>query len=207
MIFPEIENLFGVPQPAKYHPEIDTGIHTLLAVDQAALLSNITRIRFAALVHDLGKAVTPPELWPSHRQHETKGLAILELLCKHLRIPNDHKNLASQVMRYHTHCHRAFELKPGTLTDMLSAIGAIKKANKLDEFLIACKADLRGRTGLENQPYPQASYIEGAQQAAIAIDTTAIKTNGLQGAEIGAALRELRIEAIARYKKQYSMTV
>jgi tRNA nucleotidyltransferase (CCA-adding enzyme) len=201
VIFPELENLFGVPQPVKYHPEVDTGVHILLTVDQAALLSDKLSVRFAALVHDLGKAVTPSENWPSHRQHETLGLPILEQLCQRLRVPNDYKQLAKLVMHYHTHSHRAFELRPKTLADMLAAVGAFKKNHRLDEFLLTCEADLKGRTGLETQAYLQADYIKGAQLAAMAVDTSDILAINLSGPEIGEAIFNLRVTAIAQYKK------
>lgn len=200
VIFPEIDGLFGVPQPVKYHPEIDTGVHVLLTVDQAALLSDKTQVRFAALVHDLGKAVTPAELWPSHRQHETLGLPILEKLCQRLRIPNDHKQLATRVMQYHTHCHRVFELRPNTLVKMLAELGAFKQNNQVDEFLLACEADFKGRTGLENEAYLQADYIKQAQRAAMAVDTKVIMQSDLSGPGIGEAILNFRRQAVAQIK-------
>ncbi|TRW99044.1 multifunctional CCA addition/repair protein [Candidatus Methylobacter oryzae] len=198
-IFPEISCLFGVPQPEKHHPEIDTGIHVMLCLDQAALLSPSPEVRFAALVHDLGKGVSPKENWPHHYDHETKGLAILEKMCARLRVPNAFKTLALQVMQYHTHCHRAFELRASTLTDMLSALGAFKPANKLTEFLLACEADAKGRTGFENAPYPQAGLLSGAAKAAAAVDTSAIVNGELKGQQIGEAIRRLRIKAVSEF--------
>lgn len=198
-IFPEISCLFGVPQPEKHHPEIDTGIHVMLCLDQAALLSPSPEVRFAALVHDLGKGVSPKENWPHHYDHETKGLAILEKMCARLRVPNAFKALALQVMQYHTHCHRAFELRASTLTDMLSALGAFKPANKLTEFLLACEADAKGRTGFENAPYPQAGLLSGAAKAAAAVDTSAIVNGELKGQQIGEAIRRLRIKAVSEF--------
>ena len=141
-IFPEIDQLFGVPQPELYHPEIDTGIHSLMALEQAALLSNSPEVRFAALVHDLGKAVSPKANLPHHYQHEINGLPILDALCQRLRVPNSFKNLAQQVMRYHSHCHRVEQLKPSTLADTLMQLGAFKPVNSLQEFLLACEAHL-----------------------------------------------------------------
>lgn len=201
VIFPELENLFGVPQPVKYHPEIDTGIHVLLTVDQAARLTDDKRVRFAALVHDLGKAVTPKELWPSHRQHETLGLPLLEQLCQRLRVPNDYKQLAQLVMRYHTHCHRALELRPKKLAVLLAALGAFKQNSLVDNFLIACEADLKGRTGLENADYPQAEYIKGAQRAAAAVDTSEVIKDAIAGPQIGEAIINLRAGAIGQFKQ------
>jgi tRNA nucleotidyltransferase (CCA-adding enzyme) len=196
-IFPEISRLFGVPQPEKYHPEIDTGIHAMLCLEQAALLSSNAEVRFAALVHDLGKGVSPKEHWPSHHGHESQGLPILETMCTRLRVPNSFKALAMQVMQYHTHCHRAFELRASTLTDMLTALGAYKPSNKLAEFLLACEADAKGRTGFEQTPYPQAKLLSDAARAAASVDTSAILNSELKGAQIGEAIRRLRIKAVS----------
>ncbi|MGZ5026182.1 MAG: multifunctional CCA addition/repair protein [Methylobacter sp.] len=200
-IFPEIACLFGVPQPEKYHPEIDTGIHAMLCLEQAALLSSNPEVRFAALVHDLGKGVSPREHWPSHHGHEAKGLPILEQMCTRLRVPNSFKTLALQVMQYHTHCHRVSELRASTLTDMLAALGAFKPVNKLPEFLQACEADAKGRTGLENNPYPQAERVIGAARAAASVDMSAILNGELKGAQIGEAIRRLRIKAVSEFIK------
>jgi tRNA nucleotidyltransferase (CCA-adding enzyme) len=201
-IFPEIARLFGVPQPEKHHPEIDTGMHTLMCVDQAALLSPKAEVRFAALVHDLGKGVTPPAIWPHHYGHEKNGLPILEKLCQRLRIPNPFKKLAMHVMEYHTHCHKATELKASTLTDVLTQLGAFKANNTLADFLLACEADAKGRTHFENRPYPQAELYFNAAKAAASVDTSTITDSTLEGAQIGVALRRLRIAAVSNYLKQ-----
>ncbi|WAK02008.1 multifunctional CCA addition/repair protein [Methylobacter sp. YRD-M1] len=199
-IFPELYNLFGVPQPEKHHPEIDTGVHAMLCLEQATVLSSSPEVRFAALMHDLGKAVSPKENWPHHYNHERNGLPILENLCARLRVPNSFKSLAMLVMRHHTHCHRAFELRPSTLTDMLMTLGAFKATNNtLDHFLLACAADAKGRINHENNPYPQADYIKGAAKAAASVDISAILKSKLQGAEIGEAIRRLRIRAVAEF--------
>jgi tRNA nucleotidyltransferase (CCA-adding enzyme) len=200
-IFPEIACLFGVPQPEKYHPEIDTGVHVMLSLEQAALLSSSPEARFAALVHDLGKGVSPKANLPHHHKHETHGLPILEQMCTRLRVPNSFKALAMQVMQYHTHCHKAFELRAATLTDMLATLGAFKPNNKLPEFLLACEADAKGRTGFENTPYPQAEFLSGAAWAAASVDTSAILNSELKGAHIGEAIRRLRIAAVAEFIK------
>ena len=202
-IFPELDNLFGVPQPASYHPEIDTGVHTLMVLEQAVLLSDKTTVRFAALVHDLGKALTPVDKWPSHHEHETLGISVLKELCQRLRVPNQYQKLALQVMQYHTHCHRALELRPGTLCDALTSLGAFKAENQLNDFLLACEADARGRLGLENQPYPQAGYILAAQKAGKLIDSSAVSNKNLKGKEIGLAIQQLRSQEISKIKKQF----
>lgn len=195
-IFPEIYKLFGVPQPEKYHPEIDTGVHSMMCLEQAALLSTKPEVRFAALVHDLGKALSPKDNLPHHYGHETKGLPVLEALCNRLRVPNTFKSLAHRVMKYHTHCHKAPELKPSTLVDLLSELGAFKQHNQLPEFLLACEADAKGRTGLENKPYPQAAFLLTAAKVAVAVDTSDLMDGSLHGAEISEAIRRLRIRAI-----------
>ena len=202
-VFPEIDRLFGVPQPEKHHPEIDTGVHTLLCLEQAARLSDNPIVRFAALTHDLGKGVTPKENWPHHYDHEVKGLGVLETMCARLRVPNAFKALALQVARYHTHCHKVFELRPGTLTDTLAALGAFKPRHSLlEDFLLACEADARGRTGFEDRPYPQANFIRGAAKAGITVDTTQVLNSKLSGPEIGESIRRLRIAAISEFINQ-----
>jgi tRNA nucleotidyltransferase (CCA-adding enzyme) len=202
-IFPEIDRLFGVPQPEKHHPEIDTGVHTLMCLEQAARLSAKPVVRFAALTHDLGKGVTPKDNWPHHYAHEQLGLDVLEAMCARLRIPNAFKTLAQQVARYHTHCHRAFELRPATLADTLAALNAFKPRHALDDFLLACEADARGRRGFEERPYPQAEFMRGAARAGAAADTVAVLNSGLNGPEIGAAIRLVRIAAIKDFIRAY----
>jgi tRNA nucleotidyltransferase (CCA-adding enzyme) len=200
-IFPEINRLSGVPQPAKHHPEIDTGVHTMLCLEQATLLSSSPEVRFAALVHDLGKGLTPKAHWPHHYGHEKSGLKVLESLCARLRAPNSFKSLAMQVMQYHTHCHKAFELRASTLTDLLTALGAFKPANTLHEFLLACEADAKGRTGFENRPYPQAERLREATKAAASIDIAPILQSDLKGSQIADAIRRLRIKAVTDFIK------
>ena len=204
-IFPEIDCLFGVPQPEQHHPEIDTGLHSMLCLEQAALQSASPEVRFAALVHDLGKGVTPKENWPHHYGHETKGLLILEKLCARMRVPNTFKALAMHVMQYHTHSHKAFDLRASTLTDMLNALGAFKANNTLPEFLLACAADAKGRTGFEHAAYPQAELITSAAKAAATVDTSAVLNSGLQGAKIGEAIRRLRIKAVTNVINTYKL--
>ena len=180
-LFPEIAALFGVPQPPKHHPEVDTGVHVMLVLDEAARLSPDTRVRFAALLHDLGKGVTPPEEWPRHIGHEQSGAALL-------------------VARYHAHCHRAAELKPATLLDTLEALDAFRRPERVEMFVLACMADARGRTGHEDEPYPQADIFRQAFDAARRVDTAAVARRGGQGPEIGEYIRRERIAAIKKLK-------
>ena len=202
IIFPEIDNLFGIPQPEIYHPEIDTGVHSLLTLTEATKISDKAEVRFAALLHDLGKAQTPVEFLPSHRGHEQAGLPLLDTLCQRLSVPKVFKTLAVQVMRYHTHSHRAYELRTSTLIDMLSDLGALKKENNLNNFLLACEADCKGRTGKENTPYPQADYIKKIAEITSNVEIKDILQSNLQGAEIGEAIRQLRIKSVNHHKKQ-----
>lgn len=196
-IFPEIDALFGVPQPAQYHPEIDTGVHCLMALEQAALLSDNPEVRFAALVHDLGKALSLKETLPSHHGHERAGLPVLEKLCARLRVPNTYKTLAVHVMEYHTHSHKVMDLRAGTLTDFLTTLGVHRPKHKLAEFLLACEADAKGRTGFENRDYPQAKRIRAAAKAIADVDISSALTGNLQGGEIAEAIRQLRIKAVS----------
>jgi tRNA nucleotidyltransferase (CCA-adding enzyme) len=200
-IFPEIHALFGVPQPEQYHPEIDTGIHSLMCLEQAAKLSPKPQVRLAALLHDLGKAKSPPSEWPHHYKHEKKGLPVLEQFCTRLRVPNEFKQLAAQVMEHHTHSHKAFELRASTLVDMLWALGVFKKNHHLDDFLLACTADAQGRLGKENEAYPQAQFLAQMAEVANHVDTQPVLQRGLQGAKIGEAIRELRMSAVKAHLK------
>ena len=195
-IFPELNALFGVPQPEIYHPEIDCGIHSLMSLEQAALLSPRLEVRFAALVHDLGKAVSPKANLPHHYGHELKGVALVEKMCARLRVPNNFKNLALHVTQYHTHCHKVQELRAATLVDLLQTLGAFKPDNHLHDFVLACEADACGRLGFEQADYPQAEIFLRAAQVAAEADTTAALNQGLQGAKIGEAIRRLRINAV-----------
>ncbi len=197
-IFPELERLFGVPQPAQYHPEIDTGLHILLVLEQAARLSQDTRVRFAALVHDLGKGLTPKEQWPHHPGHEQLGLTLIEGLCERYRIPNDYRELARLVARYHGHCHRVQELRSSTLLKTLKALDAFRRPERFAQFLAACEADARGRTGFEESPYPQAALFQNALEAANRVNTRELIERGFSGAALGQELERSRLQAIAQ---------
>jgi tRNA nucleotidyltransferase (CCA-adding enzyme) len=200
VILPELDVLFGVPQPAKHHPEIDTGIHTMMVLRQAAKLSDSAVVRFAALVHDLGKGLTKADNWPSHHGHEEMGLTALKKMATRLRIPNEFVDLAEKVMKYHTHCHRAFELKAETLLKVLEALGAFRQPQKLTSFLLACEADARGRKGFENKDYPQADWIKQAYFAANEVDPKEFVKQGLVGKKIGDAIHKRRLEVIQQLK-------
>lgn len=201
-IFPEINKLFGVPQPKKYHPEIDTGIHSLLSLEQATKLSTNPKVRLAALLHDLGKAKTDKSKWPSHHGHEYQGLIVLEKFCSRLKIPKTFKVLATQVMRYHTCCHHIFTLSPNKIVDMLNSLGGFNSLTTVKEFVLACEADSKGRTGLENKPYPQADYLLQITKIARNIDISEIISGNLVGPKIGETIRKQRIAAVNEFIKQ-----
>ena len=194
-LLPELDALFGVPQPPEHHPEIDTGVHTLMVLAQATRLSPDARVRFAALLHDLGKGTTPASEWPKHVGHEERGAALVRDICSRLRVPNDYRDLAVLVARYHRHCHRAAELRDTTLLETLEALDVFRRPERIEGFVRACEADFRGRTGYEERPYPQADIFRQAHLAARSVDTAAI-ASGRSGPEIAAAIRAARINAI-----------
>ncbi|MEJ1338929.1 MAG: multifunctional CCA addition/repair protein [Candidatus Sedimenticola sp. (ex Thyasira tokunagai)] len=197
-ILPELDRLFGVPQPEKHHPEIDTGIHSLMVLEQACRLSHEPEVRFAALVHDLGKGVTPAAEWPHHRGHEERGVRLVLALCKRLRVPNKFSSLARQVTQYHTHCHKAAELKPGTVLKVLMALDCQRKPQRLEQFLTACKADTRGRAGYGEKSYPQAEIFREALQAVTAVDCGALARQTDDPSKLPALIAQQRTKAIAQ---------
>jgi tRNA nucleotidyltransferase (CCA-adding enzyme) len=196
VIFPEIAALFGIPQPPRWHPEIDTGVHVMLALRHAAQAGFSTRVRFAVLMHDLGKARTAPEDWPSHRGHEEAGVPMIEAVCARLKVPNGFRELAVLTARHHAVVHRAGELRPATVLKLLEATDAFRRPERFDEMLSACEADARGRAGLEARPYPQAQRLRQAQAAAAAVSLSASERQGLEGAAVGEKLREKRLAVI-----------
>jgi len=196
VILPEIEALFGVPQPIEHHPEIDTGIHTLMVLQQACLLSKEPITRFAALCHDLGKALTPKEKWPSHHGHEAGGKKPIRQLCKRLRVPKDFQELACITAEFHLHVHRAFEIKNSTLLKTIEKLDGLRKPERYEQFLIACIADSRGRTGYENNDYPQADRYREALEIIKNIDIQPFKDAGLQGKDMAEAIHTARQSAL-----------
>ncbi|WP_018174966.1 MULTISPECIES: multifunctional CCA addition/repair protein [unclassified Thioalkalivibrio] len=195
-LFPEIECLFGVPQPARYHPEIDTGVHTLMVLDQATRLSESPEVRFAALVHDLGKGNTDPEILPSHHGHEERGVVLIRALAERLRIPNRYRELAVRVARYHGLVHRVFELRPKTVMKLVDGLDALRRPDNVEPFLLAVEADFRGRTGWQDKPYPQADAVRRAVAAAQGVDVQTLMAEGHKGKALGEALERARIRAI-----------
>ncbi|EGQ7942664.1 multifunctional CCA addition/repair protein [Vibrio cholerae] len=196
VVLPEIDRLFGVPQPEKWHPEIDTGIHTLMVAKQAAQLSDSLLVRFAAQVHDLGKGVTPPSEWPRHKLHCHTGLNIIESLCERIRVPNEFRDLALAVCAQHSNIHSADELKPATKLKVLGLLDVWRKPERLEQVLLCCEADHRGRLGLESEPYPQREIFLRAYQAALGVAVQAVITDGFQGKQIKEELDKRRVSAI-----------
>ena len=204
LLFPEVEKLFGVAQRADYHPEVDTGIHILMSLQQAARLSDSSPIRFSVLVHDLGKGITPDHVLPSHSGHEARGLPLVKNVCDRLKVPNEHRQLAMVVTEFHLLCHKAFELKPETILKLLKAIGALKSSSRLDDFLTCCEADARGRTGFEDRDYPSSAYLRQAREIVIKTDIADLVEAGISGAEIGQQLSLRQTAALAEFKAHYS---
>lgn len=201
VLFPEIDALFGVPAPAKWHPEIDTGIHTLMTLKMAAQISPEVDIRFSALCHDLGKALTPPEHWPSHHGHGPAGVKLVQGMCERLRVPTAIRDLAVLVAEFHDLIHTIERLRPDTLLKLLDTIDVWRKPQRLDQMIMTSEADARGRTGFENNLYPQGDYLRAAFHAANGVSIKEVVALGLQGMAIREELGKRRIAAIAQWRE------
>ena len=195
-LFPALDALFGVPQTPEHHPEVDTGLHTLMVLDQAAQLSDSTEVRFAALMHDLGKGITPPEAWPRHIGHERRGVPLVRELCSRYRVPNAHRDLALLATEHHLVVHRAADLRPETILKLLERCDAFRRPERFRDLLLVCEADARGRTGFEDRPYPQRPLLSRCLDAALTVSGRDYVDQGLQGKAIARAIRQGRIEAI-----------
>ncbi len=205
-LFPEIARLYGVPQPAQHHPEIDTGVHTMLVLQQAARLTPDRQVRFAALVHDLGKGTTPPEEWPKHHAHEQRGVELVKALCQRLRAPKEYRDLAVLATRYHGKYHRAAELRPATILELLEDTDALRRPQRFEQFLLACEADSRGRPGFEDREYVQVRLLQTARTAAAEVTAAAYLAQGLEGVQIKEAMRQERVRRIAAAIAPYRST-
>ena len=197
VIFPELGRLFGVPQPKHHHPEIDCLVHTLMVLEQAAKLTDDPMIRFAALVHDLGKGTTPEDEWPRHIAHESRGVKLVEQLCKRLKVPSSYRDLALLVAEHHGLYHRAEELKPATKLKLFHKLDLFRREERLEQFLIACEADSRGRTGFEDGDYVQVQILKNAFAAAKSVTNQDVIVDGFKGKEIREELDRRRVKAIA----------
>ncbi|HID83378.1 MAG TPA: multifunctional CCA addition/repair protein [Chromatiales bacterium] len=202
IIFPEIDRLFGIPQPKHWHPEIDSGIHTLMVLDMSAQLSQKPEIRFAALLHDLGKGNTPSELLPRHHGHEARGVELVKKLCLRIKAPKRFRDLAVITAKYHLHVHKIQELKPSTVLKMFEGVDAFRRPERIEDFLLACEADARGRGGKENNAYPQADYFRRLLDAARSIDIKTFVKEGLQGKALTRKIYNARISAIKQITRE-----
>jgi tRNA nucleotidyltransferase (CCA-adding enzyme) len=189
-----------VPQPAKWHPEIDTGVHVMMALRLASRISDSKVVRFAVLMHDLGKAITPAEKLPSHPGHEQASVPLIEAVVARLKIPNEYRELALMVARHHGLVHRSAELRPATVLKLLEETDAVRRPERFTQFLLACEADARGRAGLEERPYPQADYLRHARDAVAGVTLEPAERDGLSGAAIGEHLRAKRLKALTQMK-------
>ncbi|MDE2599567.1 MAG: multifunctional CCA addition/repair protein [Rhodocyclaceae bacterium] len=196
-LLPEVDALYGVPQRADYHPEVDTGIHNEMVVDMAARLDASLPVRFAAMTHDLGKGVTPADILPSHRGHEAHSVRLLEPLCARLRVPSECRELAVLVARYHGDIHRAAELRPETMVKIIETADGIRRPDRFLQALLACECDARGRTGHEDDEYPQAQRFLAALTAMRAVDAGAIAKSCDDAAQIPQRVHEARVKAVA----------
>lgn len=206
VLFPEIDALYGIPQRPEYHPEIDCGIHTMMSLQQACRQNYSLDVRFAVLVHDLGKALTPVEELPRHIMHEERGIKPVNELCDRLKVPTYTKQLALAVCKEHLKCHQAFNLKPGTLWRLLQRLDVLRRPERVEAFVQACECDSRGRLGLEDRAYPQAQYVLDAMQTVRAIKAQDLPAD-IQGPDIGEMLIERRIQALGGLKAQQTVAI
>lgn len=197
ILLPEVDCLFGIPQPENHHPEIDTGVHVLMTMNLAARLGGSAEVIFALLLHDLGKGLTPPDVLPAHIGHEHHGVPLVNRVCERLRVPGAFRDLAVKVCELHLRCHRLMEARPSTVMDLIEKADLIRRPDRAEEFILACRADFQGRKGREERQYPQGERLRNALNAALAIRARDIATEGLDGIQIGEKLRSARVEAIA----------
>ena len=196
ILFPEIDALFGIPQDKKYHPEIDVGRHTLMALNQSVQLSSDPIVRFSVLVHDLGKATTPKEQLPNHDGHETRGINIIDSFCERYKIPNKYHDLAACVSEFHIDCHQIQEMEPKEILERLEKLDAFRRPERFKKFLIACESDSRGRAGFEEKEFPQAKYFLNALEISRGVNVDLLANKSLKGKELGEALRKERIKIL-----------
>ena len=199
-IWPELDALWGIPNPAQHHPEICSGVHTMMVLQQSAKLSQSINVRFAALCHDLGKTLSPKESLPRHTGHEKSGLPLIEKICKKLKVPNKAKSLALKVCQFHLHCHRALELKPQTIMTLFNNLDVWRKPDEFEDFLLACQADATGRLGFENNDYPQAMYLKELYTQASKVKSLEFVEQGLTGIKIKEAMNEKKLKIIVEFK-------
>jgi len=202
VLFPELDNLYGVPAPAKWHPEIDTGVHTLMTLAIAAQLSDEVDVRFATLFHDVGKALTPQEKWPSHHGHGLAGVPLVEQLCQRLRVPNNVRDLALLVTEFHDLVHTVERQSPEALIGLFDRIDAWRKPHRVEQIALTSEADARGRTGFEKNAYPQGDYLRQAFEVVQNVSTKEVVAAGFKGIEVREELTRRRIAALQKWQEQ-----
>ncbi|AEX50566.1 multifunctional CCA addition/repair protein [Rahnella aquatilis] len=207
VLFPEIDALFGVPAPEKWHPEIDTGIHTLMTLKIASTLTPDIDVRFSALCHDLGKALTPPQFWPAHHGHGPAGVKLVEKLCQRLKVPTHIRDLAKLVAEFHDLIHTVNKLRPETLLKLFDTIDVWRKPQRLEQMIMTSEADARGRTTFENNPYPQGDYLREAFEIASSVSNKEVLDAGFQGMAIRDELRKRRTQALADWKHTQDVAI
>ncbi|NVK22215.1 MAG: multifunctional CCA addition/repair protein [Kangiellaceae bacterium] len=200
ILMPELDKLWGIPNPGKWHPEIDTGVHTMMVLEQACKATEDTQVRFAAVMHDLGKGKTPEKDWPQHRGHQEAGIPVIKQLCRRLKVPKNYEQLACQVSKYHLHCHKMFELRPKTILKVLKGLSAFRNPNLLEQFIATCQADFNGRLGNEHLEYEQGKLLWQCYQTTKDIDTQALMEKGFEGQKLGEEIDRVRVQLIKQLK-------
>lgn len=203
VIWPSLDKLWGVPNPKKWHPEICSGVHTMMVLQQAVKYSKKLSVRFAAVCHDLGKGITPEPNWPSHHGHEKLGLPLVKNICDTLKVPNQMQELALKCCEFHLHCHKAFELKPSTILAMFNKLDLWRKPEQFEDFLVVCQADYNGRLDFENKDYPQADFLQQTAKECLKINAKTYVEQGLQGKAIKQAMDDERLTKIAELQSNY----
>lgn len=204
VLIPELNKLWGIPNPEQWHPEIDTGLHTMMVLEQATKKTKNPVIRFAALFHDLGKGETPKEEWPHHKGHEGAGVKVIQKACRRLKSPKEYQELAVQVSRYHLHCHKMFELRPNTILKVLKGLKAYRTPDFLKQFITACEADFNGRLYNEDKHYPQGELLWQCYEASKDIDNQELIAQGFEGKKLGEAIDRARLKGIKKVKTAYT---
>ncbi|MDN3651963.1 multifunctional CCA addition/repair protein [Thalassotalea ponticola] len=200
VIWPSLDALWGVPNPAHHHPEVDSGVHTLMVLEQAVKLSDSIAVRFACLCHDLGKGLTDKSQWPRHYGHEKSGIKLVKQVCKAFKVPNEVRDLSIKACEFHLHAHRAFELKPSTVLTLFDQLDAWRKPQQFEHYLLVCEADAKGRIGFEHSDYRQADYLRDAYQQCLTVKAKPFVERGLQGKEIKDAIYQQRLKLISTLK-------
>jgi tRNA nucleotidyltransferase (CCA-adding enzyme) len=205
VIFPELEALHGVPQPERWHPEIDSGLHTMMVIEQAARLTDDPVVRFAAAVHDIGKGTTPRSEWPSHPGHEQRGAEMIARMAERLHVPNEHRDLAVIVAREHALVHRSLELRPATIVELLERTDAVRRPARFEQFLLACEADARGRRGLEERAYPQREWLRSLRNTVAEAKPSPQEISRAKDGDIAGLVHKLRIDAVTRHRAAHKL--